>query len=250
MESTLVIALVTGLWYWFAAGLAGYTLFSCLKSPIFIGFVLGIIYGNMSVGLITGASIEVIYLGMIGAGGNIPSDRCLAGLIAIPIALQTGVSAEVAVSIAVPIGVIGVFVNNIRRTGNAVLIHKADTYAEQLNIKGIWKCATLYSFIFGFIIRFPIVFIANLYGADLVNQILEVIPTWLMNGFTVMGGLLPALGFATTIFMIGKNKYIPLFIIGFFLVKYFELSTMGAAIFGICIAALITFMKDDKKEDA
>ncbi len=36
-----------------------------------------------------------------------------------------------------------------------------------------------------------------------------------MNGLTVMGGILPALGFATTIFTIGKNKFLPMFIIGF-----------------------------------
>ncbi len=78
-------------------------------------------------------------------------------LIAIPVALQTGVNAEVAVSIAVPLGVIGVLVNNLRRTGNAVLVHKADKYAEEGNTKGIWRCATLYSLIFGFVLRFPIV---------------------------------------------------------------------------------------------
>lgn len=33
MKSILVMAIVTGLWYWFAAGLAGYGLFSTLKSP-------------------------------------------------------------------------------------------------------------------------------------------------------------------------------------------------------------------------
>ena len=60
-----------------------------------------------------------------------------------------------------------------------------------------------------------------------------------------MGGMLPALGFATTIFMIGKMKYLPLFIIGYFLVQYLQIPTMAAAIFGICIALLITFMGKD-----
>mgnify|MGYP002300253626 FL=1 len=62
-----------------------------------------------------------------------------------------------------------------------------------------------------------------------------------MTGLTVMGGGLPALGFAMTIFVIGKNKYIPLFIIAFYMVKFFELSVVGAAIFGVCIALLATF---------
>lgn len=250
MKSILVMAIVTGLWYWFAAGLAGYGLFSTLKSPLFIGFGLGLLWGDVNTGMIVGASIEMVYLGMVAAGGNIPSDKCLAALIAIPVALQTGVSAEVAVSIAVPLGVIGVLVNNLRRTGNAVFAHKADKYAEEADIKSIWKCATTYALIFGFVLRFPIVFICNLYGADLVQSLLSVIPQWLMNGLTVMGGMLPALGFATTIFTIGKSMFLPMFIIGFFMVQYFEISITGAAIFGVCIALLITFMKDDKKVGA
>lgn len=240
MSTTLVLAFVTGLWYWIAASLAGYTLYPILKSPTFIGFVLGLMSGDVTTGLITGAGIEVIYLGMVAAGGNIPSDKSLAALVAIPIVLQTGITTEVAVSIAVPMGIIGVFINNIRRTGNAFLVHKADKYADEGNIKGVWHCATTYSLIFGFILRFPIIFVVNYFGAELVDQILNFIPTWIMNGLTVMGGVLPALGFATTIFMIGKKQYIPLFIIGFFLVKYVELPIMGAAIFGTCIALMMT----------
>ncbi|MGI6154527.1 MAG: PTS mannose/fructose/sorbose/N-acetylgalactosamine transporter subunit IIC [Enterococcus lemanii] len=250
MSSTFVLALVTALWYWIAASLAGYTLFSTLKSPTFIGFVLGLIAGDVTTGLITGAGIEVIYLGMVAAGGNIPSDKALAALVAIPIVLQTGITTEVAVSIAVPMGIIGVFINNLRRTGNAFLVHKADKYADEGNIKGVWHCATTYSFLFGFVLRFPIIFVVNYFGADLVDQILNFIPNWIMNGLTVMGGVLPALGFATTIFMIGKKHYIPLFVIGFFLVKYVELPIMGAAIFGTCIALMMTIGKNLEAEGA
>ena len=133
------------------------------------------------------------------------------------------------------------FLNNIRRTGNAFLIQKADKFAEQGDIGGIWRCATIYSLIFGFFLRFPVVFVASYFGSDLVQQVLNVIPAWIMTGLTVMGGVLPALGFAMTIFVIGKNKYIPLFIIAFYMVKFFELSVVGAAIFGVCIALLATF---------
>lgn len=250
MHSTLILALVSGLWFWFAASLAGYTLYPMFKSPTFIGFALGLVWGDVTTGLIAGAGIEVIYLGMVAAGGNIPSDKALAALISVPIVLQTGVSTEVAVSIAVPMGVLGVFINNIRRTGNAFLIHKADKFADEGNVKGVWRCATLYSFIFGFILRFPIVFIVNLYGASLVDQLLTVIPAWVLHALTVMGGVLPALGFATTIFVIGKKQYIPFFIIGFFAVKYLGLPIMGAAIFGTCIALLLTFADTRVKEGA
>lgn len=97
----------------------------------------------------------------------------------------------------------------------------------------------------GFIIRFPLMFVINYFGADFVTSMLAIMPSWLLMGFSVMGGMLPALGFATTIFMIGKMKYLPLFVVGFFLVKYLQIPTMAAAIFGICMALLIMFMGDE-----
>ena len=249
MQLNLFFAIVGGLWFWFAASLAGYSWIQTLKSPIVVGTVLGALTGNLETGLITGGSIEMVYLGMVAAGGNIPSDRVFAALIAVPIAIQTGVTPEVAVSIAVPLGVLGVFVNNLRRTVNAVFVHWADKAADEADVKKVWRCATTYPFILGFIIRFPLMFVINYFGTDFVTAMLNVMPAWLLTGFNVMGGMLPALGFATTIFMIGKMKYLPLFIIGFFLVKYLQIPTMAAAIFGICMALLIMFMGDEKAFD-
>lgn len=245
MGLNLFFAIVCGLWFWWAAGLAGYSFIQTMKSPLLVGTVLGALTGNLETGVITGGSIEMVYLGMVAAGGNIPSDRVFAALIAVPIAIQTGCTPEVAVSIAVPLGVLGVLVNNVRRTGNAVFVHWADKFADKGDAKGVWRCATIYPLIFGFILRFPLMFVINFFGADLVTSLLNICPQWILTAFNVMGGLLPALGFATVVFMIGKMKFLPLFIIGFFLVQYLQIPTMAAAIFGICLALLVTFMGED-----
>lgn len=245
MGLNLFFAIVCGLWFWWAAGLAGYSFIQTMKSPLVVGTVLGALTGNLETGVITGGSIEMVYLGMVAAGGNIPSDRVFAALIAVPIAIQTGVSPETAVSIAVPLGVLGVLVNNVRRTVNAIFVHRADTYAEKGDVNAVWRCATVWPLALGFVLRFPLMFVINFFGADFVTTLLGMCPQWLLTGFNVMGGLLPALGFATVVFMIGKMKFLPLFIIGFFLVQYLKIPTMAAAIFGICLALLITFMGED-----
>lgn len=66
------------------------------------------------------------------------------------------------------LGVIGVLVNNLRRIGNVVLVYKVDKYVEEGNIKGIWRCVIFYFLIFGFVLRFLIVFVCNFFGVDLV----------------------------------------------------------------------------------
>ena len=81
-------------------------------------------------------------------------------------------------------------------------------------------------------------FLALLFGVDAVSAFLDAIPAWATNGLSVAGGLLPALGFAVTIMVIGKKNLIPYFIIGFALVAYSGMNTIGIAVFAICIALL------------
>ena len=126
--SIVLVAAICGLLYFGGTSKIGYHLTTAVGSPIFIGFVLGMIYGQVAQGLLIGATIQLVYLGVIATGGNVPADQALAATIAIPIALQTGMSAEVAVGLAVPFGVLGVFVDQIRRTSNSVWGRWADKF--------------------------------------------------------------------------------------------------------------------------
>ena len=64
---------------------------------------------------------------------------------------------------------------------------------------------------------------------------------------STFGGILPALGFAITIMVIGKKHLIPFFILGYFGVKYLNIDVMAAAIFGACFALLFTYLNAQRK---
>ncbi len=242
------LALFTGLWYWLGQSKIGYTFHAVICQPVVMALPIGLILGDIPNAMKIGAAIEVMYVGMVAAGANIPADECLAGVIAIPIALKTGMDPQTAVVLAVPFGILGVFLDQLRRTINAAFVHKADEYAQQCNVKGIERCAILYPMMLGLILRFPPVFLANLYGPELVESFINAIPEWILHGLSVAGGLLPAMGFAITVFVIGKNELIPFFIIGFFLVKYLGINIMASAIFGTCIALLIVLMNNENSK--
>lgn len=246
----LQLAITAGILYYLGHCCLGYWFYDVLGQPLFYGMVFGIVSGDMETSMILGGSIQLIYLGMIFAGNNLPSDAGLAGSIAIPLALASNLSAEAAVVLAVPFGVLGAFVDQIRRTVNAFFIHRADTYAKEGNSKGIFMLGTVLPQIFYFLLRFPVVFAAVYVGADAVNAVMEFIPDWLMHGLEVAGGVLPAIGFATIIFTIGKKQLLPYFFIGFFAVQYLQIPTMAAAIFGACIAVLVVFASKARREEA
>lgn len=235
----LGVALFAGLWYWFVKTDIGYGITHAIRQPLFVALPIGLMMGDLQQALIIGAAIQILYIGLVAAGSNLPADDALAGLIAIPLALATDLSPALAVAIAVPIGIFGVFIDQLRKTVNIVFVHMADKYAANANTRGIFLTNFVFPTAFQFFLRFPIVFIAVLFGADAVEGVLNALPAWLLNGFSVAGGLLPALGFALVIFVIGRRDLLPWFFIGYFLVAYTSIPVLGAAIFGICIVLLI-----------
>lgn len=146
---------------------------------------------------------------------------------------------NLAIALAIPFGVIGVFLDQLRRTLNAAWVHMADKHAETANMSAIMRCAFLYPALLGLVLRFPVVFAANYFGQNVVESFLKLMPHWLTHSFEIMGGILPALGFAITIMVIGKKSLLPWFIGGFFAVLYLKVDIMAMAIFGTCVAFLI-----------
>lgn len=249
MENTLLVAILMGVYYWFCRLRFGYTFSSMLLQPVVIGVFVGLITGQMKDAVVIGGAMQLVYLGVTSTpGGNVPNDPALAGCISIPIGVLSGMTPEVAISLAVPFGVIGAFVDQLRRTTNTIWVHKADKYAEDANLKGIFTCAYIWPSVVGFIIRFPIVFIIDFFGVEFAKKLLEVIPHWLLNSFEIMGGILPALGFAITLQVIGKKALLPFFILGFFMVKYSSMGIMGVAVFAVS-GALLLYLFLFKKEE-
>lgn len=247
--NNLLLAIVMGLYFWFANLRFGYTFSGMLKQPVCVALVVGLITGQMAEAMTIGAGIQLMFLGVTSTpGGNVPNDPALAATIAIPIAVTIHMNATAAVALAVPFGILGVFLDQLRRTINAVWVHMADKDAEKLNYRGIYLAAFVYPAIMGLIIRFPVVFAANFFGRGAVQALITAIPQWLMHGFEVMGTLLPALGFALTISVIGKKKLLPYFFIGFIAVAYFKAEIMAVAVIGICIAYLVR--KNANREEA
>ena len=198
---------LVGLIYWLAMGRASYFVSFAFRKPVVLGVFIGLVYGDVQAGLLYGATIQLMYMGGIEAGGNIPSDQALAACIAIPAALASGLEASAAVALAVPFGVV-----------------EANKY-DQLS---------LFSFVIPWltngVLYFTPVFIATLFGTNVIQAFLNVIPEWLMNGLANAGGMLPALGFALTLVVMGKKQYLPFFVLGFFMYAVLGFSMLTGAV--------------------
>ena len=245
MEGTqlLIMAIVMGLMYWIARGMiGGYFAFFFIASPIAVGVVAGLIYGDLTNGLILGGGIAA-------AGGNLPTDSALAATTVIPIALSTGLSVEQAIAFAVPMGLVGSFVTNLRKMINVIFVHRADECAAKGDLKGIRNCAVVFPPIVELPLLFLPVFLVVMFGQDAMLAFMNNVPDWVMHGMEVAGGVMPAIGFALIMNMIGKPRLIPYTIIGFIMVKALALNNLTAGLLLGCIAFLVVFAKQERSKE-
>jgi len=245
----ILLAVVMGLMYWIARGMiGGYFAFFFIASPIVVGVVAGLIYGDLKQGLIIGGGIAAAFAGIIAPGGNLPTDSALAATTVIPIALATGLSAEQAIAFAVPMGLVGSFVTNLRKIVNVIFVHRADKCAENGDSAGLTRCAIIYPPLIELPLLFLPVFLVVMFGQDAMLAFMNSVPTWVMHGLEVAGGVMPAIGFALIMNMIGKPKMIPYTIVGFILVKCMGLNNITAGLMAGCAAFLVVMAKRDREK--
>ena len=246
----VIQAVLVGLVYWLSMGRACYFISFAIRKPVVLGVIIGLIYGDVEAGLMYGAAIQLMYMRGIEAGGNIPSDQGLASCIAIPAALTTGLNPAAAVVLAVPFGVLGVLINNVRRTINAFYNAKADKFVEEEKYDALNIFSFLLPWLTNGVLYFTPVFVATLFGADVVQAFINVVPEWVMNGLNNAGNMLPALGFALTLVVMGKQKYLPFFVLGFFLYSILGFSMLTGAVIALCLALIVSLFKQTDEEVA
>lgn len=220
------------------------------KEAIVIGAVCGLIMGDFKTGLIMGGNFQILYIaGVMAPGGNISVDSQLACCIAIPIAMASGMGVEEAMVLSVPFGVLGVFLDNIRRTIMGYWTRRADKHALEGNTKAIMFDGIGGPIIFNIFLRLIPVAIIIYLGVDAATAIVNAIPSWLMNGFRVAGGMLPATGLAMILVMLNKPFLLVYYVLAVILTQLLSIPVVAAALIGGIFAILhVTFTK--KPEEA
>lgn len=219
------------------------------ERPLIVSTLVGIVLGDMEKGLMVGASLELISLGVVNIGAAAPPDMNMGSIIATSFAILSKSDAQTALTIAIPIAILGQMLGIVMRTILSRLTHTADELIE----KGEYKKATNIHIVWGPILYslmyFMPIFLAVYFGTDLVKNIVESIPAWLTNGLTLASKILPAYGFALLLSTMLSGKMLPFLLVGFFVTAYSGLSVTGIAIFACALAFVLVELKF-KKEGA
>lgn len=246
MTMSLVQAVLLGITYWLAIGNLPFVGLWSLQRPLVCGLVAGIILGDPVQGAVVGGTINLVYLGFMSAGGSMPADMGLAGILGTAYAIVGGLDAETALALAVPIGILGTIVWYARMTVDSVFVHMADRYIEKEEYHKIWKANVLYPQIFAFIVTVIPCTLAAYFGASYINGFLALLSGRVLTVFQIIGGLMPALGIGITLMYIFKGEAIVFFFLGFILAVYSGLGLMTLGIIALIVAIIYVQVTSSK----
>ena len=222
-----------------------------LYRPLVAGFIVGIIFGDPVKGAEIGAAINILYLGFISAGGSIPADPSVAGWVGTALAMAGGLDASAAIALGVAVGLLGTIIFFTRMSVDAVFAHWADARAEVGDASGVARMNWLPPQIFLFIISFFPAMIAVYAGAPVVQGAIDNLQTnapWVLRGFQIAGGLLPAIGIAMNMRFIFRGTVWPYFFVGYVLAAAsgggLTITTIGVV--GVALAFLHVYLVGDR----
>ena len=214
---------------------------SMLSRPLVTCTLTGLVLGNLHQGIIMGATLELAFVGSFSIGAAIPPEIISGSVLGTAFAIGAGKSTAVALTLGIPIASLVLVIKNLCFIFILpFFVHRADKYAEEADGSGVSRMNVLGGF---FSVNLPIglvVGISYILGSPVIKAILAVIPQFIINGLGIATGLLPAYGFALLLKMMVNKNNVTFFIIGFALAVYLKVSVTGVAIFGACLALILT----------
>lgn len=216
--------------------------------PIVTGPIVGLILGDVHTGIVMGASLELVMMGIVGIGAATPPDVVSGGILATAFAIMSGLDMDAAVALSLPIATLAQSVGILDRTINTTFLHWADKAAEEGDYKGISKALWAGAWLFWFS-SFLVVFLGVLLGSNTIAGFVAALPPFILGGLKVASGMLPALGIAILMQLIFDKTNAAYLFVGFVLTALLGMSTVGVAIVGATIAYVVYQQSMQRKRD-
>ncbi|MCI2046658.1 MAG: PTS sugar transporter subunit IIC [Faecalibacterium sp.] len=206
--------------------------------PLVLAPLVGLVLGDLPQGILIGASLELIFLGVVMIGGSTPADAIMGSVLGTAFAITTGKGVEIALALAVPIGLLMQMLVYLLYFFRSTTMARVDAYAEAADFKKIGSLHFLHAGIMG-AVYFLIAFVSLLFGADAMNTLINYIPEIIVNGLGVASQMLPAVGLALLMNMLWDKKLWVFLLFGFVLAAYLALPILAIAIIALAMGVVV-----------
>ena len=206
--------------------------------PICIGPLVGLLFGNLPMGLIAGVTIELMFLATVFVGTVTPPDEVTSAALATAFACISG-NLWAGIAVAIPIGIAGQRLKQIRNnTAFEYTQKKLEEAAARASARGIVAWATLVpTLIEGLFFAVPS-FLLLYFAAAPLQRAFDHLPYEVLLGIAIGSSLVGAVGIASFLGTIKDRSAWPYFIIGFVAMAYFGIGIIGVALIACAATAL------------
>ena len=203
----------------------------CGHNAVLYAWLVGLILGDGMTGLIVGASVQLMSLGVAALAGSSVPDYPLAGMVGTAVCIMTGQDEGVGLAVGIAVGTMGVQLDVLAKSANVFMAHMQLEYAQDRQYDTMEAVTLIGPVLFGLTDAIPMLIVLA-FGGDVVNAILSVVPTWFTKGLSLAGGLLPVIGMGALLTYMPAKQYFSFLAIGFVLSAYLGLSILPVAILG------------------
>lgn len=232
----------------FLCGIDKYDVALNIHRPLITGPVVGLIMGDLQLGLVTGATLELAWLGLVPNAGAQPPDVTMGTIAAVAFAVMTKQSPDVAMGVGMPIAVVMQMLVIGFFAVTSFTMGKADRYAENANPRGIdfllIATISLRSLMYAIV-----AFVTVYFGEHAAQWIDAYAPKTLLEGLGLGARLVPAIGFAMLLKIMWSKEMAGVFFIGFVATTYLKLPIMAVAIIGGSIAVLYYYFSGNNNSN-
>lgn len=254
MDGLLFPAIIAGIFCYLGAiesapafGITGG--FYILGRPLVAGLILGLAFGDVAAGVLSGVAVQGVFIANLTTGGATNSEITYASYGGIGLALaSSGGDPAIAVTLSILIGqTFGLIFYNTRMAGYSFWNNRAQKAAEDLDFRGITMNHIVFPQITTFLLRAVPVTLAIYFGAGFVENLLAAVPQVVTDVIGVLGGVLPALGIAMLMnIVIKEGLHFIYFFAGFVLMAFAGLD-MVALVFIAALVAYIVYLASDRQ---
>lgn len=244
---TIVQALMIAIVCWLINGCEAWFAYPMINTPLVLCPVVGAILGDLNMGIVCGATLQLVFLGVMGIGGTLPADAALGSIVGTALAMTTGQDVEIALTFAVPVSLIGstfTFIGYLIRTLFTPITHKfvesGNQHALTLEHVGLAFLPELPKYI--------VLFAVLAFGSGVAEDLIAIIPQTFIDGMDFATGLMPAVGIALLLKMMWNKSMAVYFFFGVVLACFFAQGTLSVALMGVIVAVIVISLEGNKEK--
>ena len=243
---TIFQAILCGIVYWLGEAQLPFVSLWVIQRPLVCGLLTGIILGDPVTGAVVGATINLVYLGFISAGGSMPADMTLAGVLGTAYAIVGGLDADTALAIAVPLGLLGTIIWYLRMTFDSFFVHMGDRFVAKGEFNKLYLSNVILPEAFSAVICVIPATLGAYYGASYIQTFIDMCAGKPLEIFQFIGGLMPALGIAITLQYIFKGEARIFLFLGFMIATVSGMTLIEQGIIGLVVAIIYTQLSSNR----